>query len=122
MRLLLDEGLPFRLAAHLRGQGHDVTAVGHDYPHALADREILAIARRERRIVLTNDKDFGDLVFRDKLPHAGVVLFRLGYVPLPVRIARLERVLIEYADRLDQFIVVTPGGIRVGSPQEEPAE
>ena len=113
MRLLLDEGLPFRLAAHLRGQGHDVTAVGHDYPHALADREILAIARRERRVVLTNDKDFGDLVFRDKLPHSGVVLFRLGYVPLPVRIAHLQRVLTEHASHLDQFIVVTPRGIRV---------
>ena len=122
MKFLLDEGLPFRLGSHLEAEGHDVTAVGRDHPHALSDREILAIARREGRIVLTNDKDFGDLVFRDRLPHAGVILFRLGYVPLPVRIAHLERVLTEYAARLDQFIVVTPGGIRVGSPREEPAE
>ncbi len=122
MRFLLDEGLPFRLGSHLASEGHDVTAIGPDHPHALADREILAIAHREGRIVLTNDKDFGDLVFRDRLPHAGVILFRLGYVPLPVRIAHLERVLTEHADRLDRFIVVTPRGIRVGSPQEEPAE
>lgn len=56
MRFLLDEGLPYRLATHLQAIGHDVTAVGHDDPYALADRDILAIATTERRIVLTNDK------------------------------------------------------------------
>jgi predicted nuclease of predicted toxin-antitoxin system len=49
MRFLLDEGLPFRLATHLQVLGHDVAAVGHDYPHALTDREILGIATAERR-------------------------------------------------------------------------
>jgi predicted nuclease of predicted toxin-antitoxin system len=113
MRFLLDEGLPHRLAAFLIALGHDVTAVGHDYPFSLADRAILEIARTEQRIVLTNDKDFGDLIFRDKLPHRGVILFRLGYVPLSVRTALMQRVLDEHADELDQFIVVTLHQIRV---------
>lgn len=115
MRFLLDEGLPFRLVTHLQALGHDVTAVGHDYPHALADRAILAIATTKQRIVLSNDKDFGDLIFRDRLPHAGVILFRLGYVPIDVRIAYLERVVTDYADRLDQFMVITHRDIRVRS-------
>ena len=118
MRFLLDEGLPFRLVAHLRSLGHDVTAVGRDYPQSLTDRAILAIAHREGRVVLTNDKDFGDLVHREQLPHAGVVLFRLGYVPLPVRIAHLDRVLAEHGHELDRFIVVTPRGIRVRTGDE----
>lgn len=122
MRFLLDEGLPARLAAHLRGEGHDVTVVGRDYPYALKDRDILAIARREGRVVLTNDKDFGELVFRDRLPHAGVILFRLGYVPLAVRIALLERALSDHASRLDELIVVTPRGSRVGIPPRESSE
>jgi predicted nuclease of predicted toxin-antitoxin system len=113
MRFLLDEGLPYRIAAHLHALGHDATAVGHDYPFALGDREILDIATAERRIVLTNDKDFGDLVFRDHLRHEGVILFRLGYVPLDERIAWLERVLADHADRLRDVIVVTHRGIRV---------
>jgi predicted nuclease of predicted toxin-antitoxin system len=113
MRFLLDEGLPYRLAASLIALGHDVVAVGHDSPSSLADRVILEIARTERRIVVTNDKDFGDLVVRDKLPHAGVILFRLGYVPLRERIALMQRVLVEHADELDQFIVVTRTSIRV---------
>lgn len=115
MRFLLDEGLPFRLVTHLQGLGHDVTSVGHDYPHALTDKMILAIATTEQRVVLTNDKDFGDLIFRDRLPHAGVILFRLGYVPIDVRIAHLHHVLFDYTDQLDQFIVVTHGDVRIRS-------
>jgi predicted nuclease of predicted toxin-antitoxin system len=113
MRFLLDEGLPYRLAAFLIALGHDVTAVGYDYPFSLSDRAILEIAHAERRVILTNDKDFGDLVMRDMLPHAGVILFRLGYVPLDERIALMQRVLDEYADDLNQFIVVTRNAIRV---------
>jgi predicted nuclease of predicted toxin-antitoxin system len=120
VRFLLDEGLPFRLAAYLTSEGHDVVPCGADYPHALTDRQILAIAYGEQRIVLTNDKDFGDLVFRDRLPHAGVILFRLGYVPIDVRIALLREVLMDHAEHLDQFIVVLPGGSRVASAPEAP--
>ena len=113
MRFLIDEGLPYRLAAHLQMRGHDATAVGRDYPFALADRDILEIATTERRIILTNDKDFGDLVFRDHLRHEGIILFRLGYVSLEERIVWLERVIDTHSDRLRDVIVVTPRGIRV---------
>ncbi len=51
MRFLLDESADFPLAAYLRGLGHDVTAIARDYPHALKDREVLAIAQREQRIL-----------------------------------------------------------------------
>ena len=120
MRFLLDEGLPFRLAVFLTSEGHDVVACGVDYPHALTDRELLTIAQREQRIILTNDKDFGDLVFRDRLPHAGVILFRLGYVPIDVRIALLRQALVDNAEQLEQFIVIAPHGSRVASPTPEP--
>jgi predicted nuclease of predicted toxin-antitoxin system len=39
---------------------------------------VLAIATAEQRVLLTNDKDFGELIFRRRLPHAGVILFRLA--------------------------------------------
>jgi predicted nuclease of predicted toxin-antitoxin system len=79
VKFLLDEGIPFRLAAFLAGEGHDIVECGRDLPQALNDRDILAIAVREARILVTNDKDFGDLVFRDHLPHAGVILFRVAW-------------------------------------------
>lgn len=124
MKFLLDEGLPWRLGIHLQALGHDVTAIGHAYPFALADRDILQIATREQRVILTNDKDFGDLIVRDRLEHAGVILFRLGYVSLEVRVAHLERVLDAHQEHLRDLIVVSHHGVRVRSagppPEQEP--
>jgi predicted nuclease of predicted toxin-antitoxin system len=113
MKFLLDESADFPLADYLKTQGHDVTAVAHDYPHALKDRDVLAIARREERILITNDHDFGELVFRQQLPHAGVILFRLQGEDLPIKIAWLEYALAKYADQLSQFLVITERGVRI---------
>lgn len=86
MRFLLDESAEFPMAEHLRARGHDVTAVAHEYPHALTDSEILAIGLDEGRIVITNDRDFGELVFRQGHSHSGIIFFRLKDVPLEVRL------------------------------------
>ncbi len=64
MKFLLDESADFPLASFLKQLGHDVTAIAHDYPHALKDREVLSIAREEQRILIANDRDFGELIFR----------------------------------------------------------
>jgi predicted nuclease of predicted toxin-antitoxin system len=116
VRFLLDEGLPHRLAAFLVSEGHDVATCGKDLPFALVDGAILASAYRSSRILLTHDKDFGDLVFRDRHPHRGIILFRLGRVSTASLIASLQQVLSEFEGRLDEFIVVSPRGIRVASP------
>lgn len=87
-------------------------------PHALTDREVLAIANREQRILITNDRDFGELVFRLQLPHSGIVLFRLGAEDLSTKIAWLEHTLTEYAEQLNHFVVITERGIRVRRTQQ----
>ena len=63
MKFLFDQSADFRLIAHLRALGHDVSAVSRDYPHGLADEDVLAIARDEKRILLVADRDFGELIF-----------------------------------------------------------
>jgi predicted nuclease of predicted toxin-antitoxin system len=113
MKFLLDEGADSRLAAYLTDQGHDVTSIARDYPHRLSDQAILAIANREGRILLINDRDFGELIFRKMLAHKGVIFFRLRTTALAVKRARLAYVLTQYATQLDQFIVVTKGRVRV---------
>jgi predicted nuclease of predicted toxin-antitoxin system len=122
MRFLRDEGVPYRLAAFLITVGHEAASVGRDYQYSITDRAILEIAHAEQRIVLTNDKDFGDLVVRDKLPHSGVILFRIGYAPLGERAALLKRVLDLLSNDLDQFIVVTHTAIRVRRTLDEPSD
>ena len=73
MRFLLDESAEARIAGFLTDRGHDATRVGRDYPAGLPDEAVLAIVQSEQRIVITNDKDFGELVFRERHPHAGVI-------------------------------------------------
>jgi predicted nuclease of predicted toxin-antitoxin system len=117
MNFLLDQSADFRLISHLRTLGHDVVAISREYPHSLADEDVLAIARKEGRILLVADRDFGELIFHQELPHAGVIFFRLPGAPLQTKIDQLTSVLADYTDHLQRgaFIVVAPGRIRVAS-------
>ncbi|MFL6929234.1 MAG: DUF5615 family PIN-like protein [Xanthobacteraceae bacterium] len=108
MKFLFDQSADFRLIDHLRSHGHDVTAISRDYPHSLADEDVLAIARQEQRILVVADRDFGELIFHQRLGHAGVLFFRLPGESLQTKIDHLDRVLQEHADDLaaGEFVVV----------------
>jgi predicted nuclease of predicted toxin-antitoxin system len=114
VRFLFDQSADFRLIPHLKSLGQDVQAISRDYPHGLDDEQVLAIARQERRILVVADKDFGELIVRQGLVHAGVIFFRLPGAPLSVKIARLDAVLTQHVQDLERgaFLVVTPGQIR----------
>lgn len=114
MRFLLDESADLRIVPYLEEQGHDVTGIVRDYPASLPDTDVLAIAHREKRTLITHDRDFGELVFVEHQPHAGVILLRLGpFAVLETMISRLDVVLSQHGHELDQFIVVTTSLIRV---------
>ena len=118
MRFLCDQNLERRVAVWLVDEGHDVAVGVVDYNGRLPDPDVLRIAREERRTLVTNDKDFGELIWRRRLPHTGVIFFRMPAATAEQKIERLKLVLTDYADQLDQFIVVTPVRIRVRkSPQ-----
>jgi predicted nuclease of predicted toxin-antitoxin system len=115
MKFLFDQSADFRLIDHLRNLGHDVTAVSRNYPHGLADEDVLTIARREQRILVVADRDFGELIFNQSLVHAGVLFFRLPGAQLQSKIEHLDQALKERTDELatGEFVVVAPGNIRV---------
>ena len=117
MRFLFDQSADFRLIAHLRHLGHDVSAISQDHPHSLADEDVLAIARDEQRILVVADRDFGELIFHQGLAHAGIIFFRLPGGPLQTKIEHFNTVLEGHADTLTrgEFLVVSPGQIRVAS-------
>lgn len=122
MRFLIDESTDIRLGYHLADLGHDVKFVARQFVPGLADTEVLAAAQREGRVLITDDRDFGELVYRQLRPHAGVIYLRLGTTRLRARIERLGRVLSEHAHDLGEFIVVTDHGTRVGeAPQRSAA-
>jgi predicted nuclease of predicted toxin-antitoxin system len=80
---------------------------------------VLSLARQDQRIVVTNDLDFGELIFHQQLAHAGVILFRLAEQDITVKQHWLSHVLHTYADQLDQFLVITRRGVRVRRSPEE---
>ncbi|MDP2663281.1 MAG: DUF5615 family PIN-like protein [Dehalococcoidia bacterium] len=113
MRFLFDQSTDRRLVPYLKELGHDVTVVALDYPPSLADEQVLTIAQREQRILVTEDRDFGELIFHWHRRHAGVLYLRLSPMELETKIARVHDVLDRYSDRLSEFIVVTERAVRI---------
>lgn len=101
-----------RVAQWLRGEGYEVFSVFEEARGA-SDEVILEKAFRENRILLTNDKDFGEMIYREKHAHHGVVFLRLISNRAVDKIEVLRRLLENYADRLpDEFVVVTETQVR----------
>ncbi|HTE85271.1 MAG TPA: DUF5615 family PIN-like protein [Dehalococcoidia bacterium] len=113
MRFLLDQNFDRRLVPRLREAGHDVAVVGIHHTPGLPDVDVLMAAHQEGRILLTNDRDFGDLVVRRCIPHAGVIYLRMRRSTAEAKWQRLSQVLHDNADSLSRFLVVTDGEVRV---------
>jgi predicted nuclease of predicted toxin-antitoxin system len=80
VRFLLDECFPRRVLLTLRGRGHDVVWA-HEVCPSNDDDVVLSIANADRRIVMTEDRDFSVLLFRDNYPAVGVVTVKAGEFP-----------------------------------------
>ena len=113
MRILANENFPGDAVGALRESGHDVTWVRTDAP-GMKDEDILAWAMREDRIVLTFDKDFGELAWNARLPAScGIILFRMP-MPSPQSVgAKLAARIAERNDWPGHFSVIEPGRIRM---------
>ncbi len=114
MRFLVDECVGPKVARWLREQGHEVFSV-YDEARGISDTEILRKAYSEKWIIITNDKDFGEKVYREQYPHWGVILLRLTDERATMKITVLSRFLKQYADEVPgRFVVVTEHTVRFG--------
>lgn len=112
LRFLADESCDFAVVRALRSKGYDVLAVS-EYMQRSDDRELIEQSYRENRILLTEDKDFGWLVFASHAVSAGVILIRY---PNNVR-SKLGQSVLQLVERhgdelVNAFVVVQPGQIR----------
>lgn len=113
MRFLADENIPGDAVAALRSAGHDVKWIRTDAP-GMKDTDILLWAEQELRVLLTFDKDFGELAQNVGLPEScGVVLVRLPVPPASTVGAVLAARLNEREDWRGHFSVVEPGRVRM---------
>jgi predicted nuclease of predicted toxin-antitoxin system len=113
MRLLADENFPGAAVLIIRELGHDILWVRELTP-GVPDTVVMEQARAERRVLVTFDKDFGELARSTRLPReCGVVLFR---VPMPRAVdlrSHLVNVLLSRDDWIGHFSVIEPGRIRM---------
>src|ERR1043165_3171931 len=113
MRFLLNENMPNTVIKVLRERGHDVLSAKESM-RSESDASILARAQLEQRIVVTQDKDFGELAFRSRLPAtSGIVLFRLMGSNPDQDNKRMLEVIEGGMNWAGKFAVVTEANVRV---------
>jgi predicted nuclease of predicted toxin-antitoxin system len=118
MRFLVDECTGPKVAAWLRGEGHEVFSV-FDEARGIEDDHLIQKAYDENWILITNDKDFGAKVYRERRPHRGIIFMRLEDERAKNKIQVLQQLLESYADRFeDQFVVVSETQVRFGKPSK----
>ncbi len=112
MRFLVDESTGAVVARWLREQGHEVFSV-YEEARGMDDDDIIQKAFAENWILIANDKDFGEKVYREQRPHRGVILLRLENERATNKINTLQRLLERYLEQLsNNFIVVTETQVR----------
>jgi len=113
MRFLADENVEQPVVDALRADGHDVTCVGEVAP-GTADEQVLQIANAESRLLLTNDKDFGQLIYREGRVSEGIVLLRFETQDGVEKAAILDRILPTLEPRLrGHFAILTEQRVRL---------
>ncbi len=113
MRILIDVGVGKAVEEWLKKQGYDVLAV-RDLDPRLPDSVILHRAVIEQRLVITMDKDFGELVYQSGQPHAGVLLLRLEEADSRKKVSIVKKIFTRYVQQLvGSFSVYQRGRLRI---------
>ena len=113
LRFLVDVNVGRSVVDWLQGEGHDVSVV-RDINPRMDDQDILALSISERRVVLTMDKDFGELVYHSGKGHVGVLLLRMGDARRADKVETVRQIVLHHGDELPgHFCVYRSGRLRV---------
>ena len=113
MKFLVDECVGFAVTHWLCSQNHDALFVGSIMQGA-TDNDVLQKACNDNRILITCDKDFGNMIFRTGNKHYGIMLIRITRETLNNKIAALDPVIKKYSDQLlYNFVVITENAVRI---------
>jgi len=113
LKFLVDIGVSKQVEIWLKEQGYDTKAMRDIDPKA-EDGVILKTAVSESRMVVTMDKDFGELVFKSGRLHAGVLILRLEDAKGSEKVEVVKTILEEHGDKLyGKFCVFQSGRLRI---------
>ena len=115
MKFLVDENVEFSIIKYLRDKGFDAKSVSELLP-SRDDAHLIKTAYNEKRILVTNDKDFGYLIFKMELPPPATILFRFSSEIPAEKIKALDTILRMPEDKIvNHFVVASENKIRIRS-------
>jgi predicted nuclease of predicted toxin-antitoxin system len=113
MMLVADEGVDKPIVDSLRADGHTVKYFA-EAGSGSTDKDVLAAANDTQNLLLTCDKDFGELVYRQQLTNSGVVLIRLDGLSAESKARIVSKTMKEHiAEMREAFTVISPGMLRI---------
>lgn len=113
MNLVADESVDFGIISRLRLMGIEVVSISED-SSGIKDSEVLKIATENQCLLITEDKDFGELAYRLKLVHSGILLIRLSDIARKERITIVAEAIETHFEKLqNNFSVLSKSGLRI---------
>jgi predicted nuclease of predicted toxin-antitoxin system len=113
VKFLVDVGVGKSVEGWLQSKNYDTKSV-RDINSKASDKEILNLAKSENRMIITMDKDFGELVYRSGLSHSGVLLLRLEDAQAEEKVQVIDTILQKYSEKLEgHFCVFQDGKLRI---------
>jgi len=113
MKFLVDECVGSTVAKWLEKDSYDVVSICDEFP-GITDDQVLQKSLNEHRILITSDKDFGEMVFKKSAQHCGIILLRLSQENPSNKIKVLEQVFKNYSDDLwHSFVVASEISVRI---------
>ena len=117
MKFVADENLDRQIVEYLRLEGHVVWYIAEMDP-GVSDQDVLTLANNEKAILLTADKDFGELVYRQRLVSPGVILLRLPGLLPTVKAEMVVKAIASHKEEMKGcFVVVSHRSIRIRQPR-----
>lgn len=112
-KFLADVNIEKSLVDFLREQSFDVIWIPN-YNCNLSDEDLLKFANKEKRILITNDKDFGELIFQQRKLSEGIILIRVKGQEVDKKLRSLKKLIRFYKAKIrNNFIVITDRRIRI---------
>jgi len=113
LKFLIDVGVGKKVENWLSAQGYDIKSIRELDPR-MPDEKILELASKEKRMVLTMDKDFGELVYSANLPHTGVLILRIEDFDSEQKVDVVRNILQEHQARIvGRFCVFKDNKLRI---------
>src|SRR4030042_6448917 len=103
---IADESVERQVVLALRAE-HDVLYIAEENP-GITDEQVLSLCEKRKAVLITADKDFGELVFRFKKNHSGVVLCRFPGISSPEKAVIVREIFKNHSNEMkDNFTVIT---------------